>query len=80
MLAAAGRAYDEKISGRSYALVVKSPVETTCVARVLLPKQPRSVKVGGQEVYTPAEWDAASRTYRLRFENDPDGVAVEIAW
>lgn len=30
--------------------------------------------------FCPAEWDAASRTYRLRFENDPDGVAVEIGW
>lgn len=80
VLAAAGRAYDEKIAGRNYTFVVKSPVETTCVARVLLPKQPRSVKVDGQEVYAPAEWDAASRTYRLRFENDPDGVAVGIAW
>ena len=80
VLAAACRAYDEKVTGHSYAFVAKSPAETTCVARVLLPKQPRSVKVGGREVFAPAEWDAASRTYRLRFENDPDGVAVEIGW
>ena len=80
VLAAACRAYDEKVTGHSYAFVAKSPAETICVARVLLPKQPRSVKVGGREVFAPAEWDAASRTYRLRFENDPDGVAVEIGW
>lgn len=80
VLAAACRAYDEKVTGHSYAFVAKSPAETTCVARVLLPKQPRSVKVGGREVFALAEWDAASRTYRLRFENDPDGVAVEIGW
>lgn len=80
VLAAACRVYDEKTTRNGYSFVGKSPVETTCVARVLLPGQPRSVKIDGRETFAPAEWDAASRTYRLRFENNPDGVSVEINW
>lgn len=80
VLAAACRAYDERSTRNSYSFVGKSPVETTCVARVLLPRQPRSVRIDGRESFSAAEWDAASRTYRLRFENNPDGVSVEIDW
>jgi hypothetical protein len=38
------------------------------------------VLVGGKEVLDSACWDAASKTYFLSFDNDPDGVRVQIKW
>lgn len=80
VLAAASRTYDEKSDKRSYSFVAKSPVNTTNVSRVLLPAQPVSVTVNGEEKLNENAWDARTRTYLLQFENDPDGVAVRFAW
>lgn len=78
VLAAASRAYDERIDRRSYSFTAKSPIETTNVARVLLPAEPTEVLVDGQA--QPIEWDRTTRTCLLRFENNPDGVDVSIKW
>lgn len=81
VLCGASRVYDEKVAGRSYSFVAKSPLNTTNVSRILLPKKPTKVSVGGKEVTVPAEaWDQASKTLRLGFENNPDGVDVQIEW
>jgi len=80
VLAAASRVYDEKVSKSTYSYLAKSPIETTNISRVLLPKRPKSVTVNSAEVFDPQHWDGASRTYLLGFENDPDGVNVSFSW
>lgn len=80
ILASASRAYEEKIEKTSYSYLAKSPIETTNISRVLLPKQPKSVKVEGKEMFELKNWDKQSKTYLLGFENNPEGVSVEILW
>lgn len=81
VLCGASRIYDEKIGKRSYSFVAKSPLHTTNVSRVLLPKQPRRVCVNGKEELEPGKlWEERSGTLLLRFENDPAGVQVDIEW
>ncbi|WP_295729663.1 glycoside hydrolase family 76 protein [uncultured Muribaculum sp.] len=80
VLASASREYDEKSTPGHFSYVAKGPVETSAVARVYLPVRPESVKIDGKETFDPGEWDESSSTYRTRFENSPEGVAVEFAW
>lgn len=80
VLASAGREYDETVTGNGYSYVVKSPVNTINVSRILLPYAPVSVKVDGKEVIDASAWDAGSMTYLLSFDNSPDGVHVGFEW
>ncbi len=76
VLATAARVYDEKISKKQYSFIAKSPLNTTNVMRVLLPKQPTNTEVS---VESKTSWDEASKTLFLTFENQPDGVQVKIS-
>ena len=78
VLASASRQYDEQTGKRSYSFIAKSPSETNNVMRILLPKQPKNVKVSAQ-TFT-SEWDKATHTLLLQFENNPEGVQVNIEW
>ena len=78
VLASASRQYDEQTGKRSYSFIAKSPAETNNVMRILLPKQPKDVKVSAQ-TFT-SEWDKATHTLLLQFENNPEGVQVNIEW
>ena len=78
VLASASRQYDEQTGKRSYSFIAKSPAETNNVMRILLPKQPKNVKVSVQ-TFT-SEWDKATHTLLLQFENNPEGVQVNIEW
>ncbi len=78
VLASASRQYDEHRTATSYTFVSKSPINTTNVMRVLLPKKPKAVEVNG--VKAPVKWDSGSKTLLLNFENNPAGVPVSIAW
>lgn len=84
VLCGASRIYDEVSKRGIYSFVAKSPLETNNVSRVLLPKKPTEVVVKKPtgEVITNAEyeWDETSSTCLLKFENDPDGIRVEIKW
>lgn len=80
ILAAASRAANETLSGRTFSYVAKSPAATVNVSRVLLPAAPKSLKVNDKECLDLNCWDEASQTYLLTFDNNPDGVAVEFAW
>ncbi len=75
VLAAASRQYDEVVGQHSYSFTSKAPIETTNVMRVLLPKKPKKVKVS---VENDSRWDDNSHTLWLSFENQPEGVTVEI--
>ncbi|WP_234347433.1 hypothetical protein [Parabacteroides bouchesdurhonensis] len=84
ILAAAARAYDEKVKKNSYSFVAKSPINTTNVMRVLLPAEPKSATFtdakGKKIKEATCEWDEASKTCLLGFENNPDGVTVSLKW
>ena len=80
ILAAASRAENETLSGRTFSYVAKSPAATVNVSRVLLPAAPKSLKVNDKECLDLRCWDEAGQTYLLTFDNNPDGVAVEFAW
>jgi len=80
VLAGASRVYDEVLQKSQYSYVAKSPIETTNISRILLPNQPKQVKVNGQDVLDIKNWDSKSKTYLLGFENNPEGVKVEFSW
>ena len=80
VLAGASRVSDERVTKSAYSYIAKSPIETTNISRVLLPKQPKSVLVNGQEVFDVNNWDAGSKSYLLGFENNPDGIEVKLLW
>lgn len=84
VLCGASRIYNEVSKRGYYSFVAKSPLETNNVSRVLLPKKPSGVVVKNPagEVITNAEhtWDETSGTCLLKFENNPDGILVEIKW
>ena len=82
VLATAARVYDEKVSRGSYTFVAKSPIETTNVMRVLLPKQPKECIITNADG-SPAgdikwEWHESSKTVLISFENNPNGVKVQL--
>ena len=83
VLAAASRQQDEIVGKNSYSFVSKSPKNTTNIMRVLLPKAPKDVvlSLNGSRI-TPSQnvWDKASHTLLLEFENQPDGVKVEVKY
>jgi hypothetical protein len=84
VLAAAARAYNEVVQPKSYSFVVKSPVKTLNSMRVLLPANPKNVKVTdskGQEITdVKTSWDASSNTVYLGFANSPEGIKVSLSW
>lgn len=84
VLATAARIYEEKRSGRSFAFLAKSPLNTTNAMRILLPAQPKKITVTdakGQRLGgTQHSWDRLGKTSFLSFENNPEGVKVRLDW
>jgi hypothetical protein len=81
VLAAASRQYEEKVTAHSYSFVAKSPANTDNVMRIMLPKKPKTINVGTIPYNSfKAEWNQLSKTLRLQFENNPDGISVELVW
>jgi hypothetical protein len=84
VLASAGRIYDEEMDKNHYSFIVKSPLNTTNVMRVLLPVEAQSVRIfdanGNPLAITNANWDKLSKTYFLSFDNHPNGISVKFNW
>jgi hypothetical protein len=83
LLATAARVYEEKTARGEYSFVAKSPLNTTNVIRVLLPKEADEIVVtdaDGQQIEVKTSWDEPSKTCFLSFENSPDGVFVKMKW
>lgn len=83
VLCAASRIYQEKRKGHAYSFIAKSPSGTSNVMRISLPGAPIGCSVTDSKnstVIKNGEWDEPSRTYLLRFENDSDGIKVELTW
>lgn len=82
VLAGASRIYDEKASKNSYSFVAKSPINTTNVMRILLPAKPKGCVARDNSKNKISDlnwsWDELSKTCKLVFENNPDGVFVDI--
>ncbi len=82
VLCGASRIYNETTSRNTYSFIAKSPINTTNVSRIYLPTQPDNVtakKVSdGSVIDFDQSWDKNSSTLLLKFENDPDGIAVEM--
>lgn len=76
ILASASREYEISWDGRTYSFVSKAPKNTTNVMRILLPKEPLSVSIGGKD--TEWDWDERSHTLKMKFENSPEGIKVVI--
>lgn len=80
ILASSGREYNEKRNGHSYSFTLLGPVGTKGISRILLPSEPTSVLVDGEESFNKDSWDDESRTYLLSHPNSSDGVSVMIRW
>ncbi len=83
VLAAASRVYEEKVRAKSYSFITKSPSKTQNVMRILLPSKPTEVTVmdnSQTNINFKSEWDAATNTCLLKFENFSEGVGVKIKW
>ncbi len=84
VLAAASRVYDEQVEKGSYSFITKSPLNTTNVMRILLPKTPKECHISdatGNKLNDAVwEWDEESKTSLLHFENNPAGVKVSFSW
>lgn len=84
VLCGASRVEQEQYGKNKYSFMVKSPIETTNVSRVYLPKQPKSIVIkdskGTEIAVAKGGWNPASKTQLLTFENDPDGIFVDITW
>ena len=81
VLCGASRIYDEAAKKDSYSFIAKSPLNTTNVSRIYLPRLPKNISVkksDGKIVAFENSWDVRSQTCLLKFENDPDGIIVKI--
>lgn len=83
ILASAARVSDEVCGKHTYRFVAKSPVDTDNVMRIYVPETPVDCLVTSSEnvpVNFLSEYDEESRTLFLKFENNPDGINVRLAW
>lgn len=84
VLCGASRIYNEVSKADFYSFVAKSPVNTTNVSRVFLPREPASIilkdHAGNAISNFENSWDALSHTCLIMFENSPEGVMVEMSW
>jgi len=81
VLCGASRVYDENQNSNGYSFTAKSPINTTNVSRVYLPKKPKNLTIDGKEEQNiDNQWDEKSKTYLLGFENNPDGVNIIFKW
>jgi len=82
VLCGASRVYDEVFKQNFYSFIAKSPLNTTNVSRVFLPQKPKNVKIkdaaGNTLSASENSWDESSHTCLIKFENNPEGVSVEI--
>lgn len=84
VLASAGRVTAEKRLKNTYSFIVKGPLHTVNVMRVLLPAMPKKCTITdsrGTIVPTGTwEWDDTSNTVFVTFDNDPDGISVSCTY
>lgn len=84
VLCSASRVSNEISREKSYSFWVKSPSNTMNAMRILLPTEPKETKLlddKNQPIKEfTASWDEASKTYLLKFENNSNGIQVNMKW
>lgn len=83
VLCTAARVYSEKATINNYSFTAKSPTNTINAMRILLPFNPKQVKLNkGDEILNilKQEWDDDTHTLLLKFDNYSEGVNVTICW
>ena len=83
VLATASRVYDEVITKNGYNFICKSPVNTINSMRIFLPAEPKNIVLSDQKggkVEFKSSWDAYSKTAYLSFDNQPDGIKIDLTW
>ena len=84
VLASAARIYEEKNNPGEYSFIAKSPLNTTNIMRVLFPSKPTSYSIksldGNILKEASWEWDKESKTCRVIFENNPEGITIGIKY
>ncbi len=84
VLCGSSRIYNEVFQKHFYSFVAKSPENTDNVSRIYLPGKPKKVIIKNHlgEILKDAKyvWDSQSKTCLLKFENNPEGVSVQINW
>lgn len=82
VLATGARVSDEKFDNKVYSLIVKSPKGTANLMRILLPREPKYCQVKnkteGKSENFEYQWDKFSKTLLLKFDNNPDGIEINI--
>ncbi len=76
VVASASKVLDVRADASSLRFHSSGPQGVTAATRVWLPREPKSVTVGGAAV--TAAWDADSSTALIEFPNVPEGVEVEV--
>lgn len=84
VLAAASRIYDERRTTVSYSFVCKGPLNTVNSMQILLPDAPKTTELfddnGHSVPITKALWNQHSKTWYVRFDNNPAGIHVRLKW
>lgn len=83
VLVSAARVYNENVTKNRYLFIVKSPLNTTNVMRILLPEKATKIEITdskGKPLQADTSWDTAGKTCFLKFENNPEGVEVKLGW
>ena len=84
VLCGAARVYEEKTSPNQYSFITKSPQATPNAMRVLLPSKPVKTAITGSDHQPVGDaktlWDDATHTLLVKFQNDCNGVHVDLQW
>lgn len=84
VLCGASRVYNEVFKKGFYSFVAKSPLNTTNVSHIFLPQKPQNITVkdsDGKLIFDfETGWDELSQTCLIKFENNPNGILVEMSW
>lgn len=84
VLASSGRIYNENVKRKSYTFTIKSPIETTGVVRILLPNKyyKCELKDNTNNIVDASvcKWDELSKTLLIKFENNPDGIFINVSF
>ena len=84
VIASASRISNHKTTKNSYSFIAKSPLNTTNVMRILLPRKPSETTIfdSKERIITSykSSWDTKTNTLWLEFSNSNEGITVNLIW
>jgi hypothetical protein len=78
VLCGAARADNVRSSDGTYSFTAKGPAQTSAAMRIYCPLKPLQAIIDGTPIVY--DWDEPSHTMLIKFENNPDGVSVQITF